>query len=167
VYIKHIHVQYDNIHEKSNQMSKEKKTIIRFQNYHRCSAILSGFFSRWVSHPSKLKRHNGFIIHLESTWLTETVLELCLDSDIATKVVIVFEVNLKWIIWPQFNTSTSTIYGHLKIQLLLIASSKNGETWHRADWWKNERCRWKEIADNDLLEKMTKKRLINGSSMAK
>jgi hypothetical protein len=54
-------------------MSKEVKTIIRFENYHRCSSILMDFFS-WVSKLRNLKNHGFLLPGIDL--IKQTVLEL-------------------------------------------------------------------------------------------
>jgi hypothetical protein len=93
--VKHIHdtnmiIKYT---QKVNQMSKrEKETIFRFQNYHRCSAILSGFFAMGFTSFEALKGIMVFyypgidLVKLKRFWNC-----VLMDAEIAAKVAIVFD----------------------------------------------------------------------------
>jgi hypothetical protein len=79
--------------KKEKQMSKrEHETIFRFKNYHRCSLILSGFFAMGFTSFEALKGIMVFyypeidLVKLKRFWNC-----VLMDSDIAEKVIIVFD----------------------------------------------------------------------------
>jgi len=71
---------------------RERETIIRFQNYHRCSSILSGFFKMGFTSFEALKGIMVFfypdidLIKLKRFWNC-----VLMDAEIAEKVTIVFD----------------------------------------------------------------------------